>query len=148
MRQLLYISNTDDDFPQAELERILATSRRNNVPLGLTGMLLYLGGAFLQVLEGPAESVEKIYTRIRSDSRHWEAQTLLESDVQHRAFGAWSMGFHELKPGQAETENLFRISREAIAGRWTADAAIELKTMMQTFYRVQIGNRAKTDFAV
>lgn len=148
MRQLLYISNTDDDFPQAELERILAASRRNNVPLGLTGMLLYLGGAFLQVLEGPAESVEKIYTRIRSDSRHWETQTLLESDVLHRAFGAWSMGYHELKPGQAETENLFRISREAIAGRWTADAAIELKTMMQTFYRVQIGNRAKTDFAV
>jgi hypothetical protein len=148
MRQLLYISNTDDKLPQAELDRILGASRRNNVSLGLTGMLLYLGGAFLQVLEGPEESVEKIYTRIRSDSRHWEARTLLESDILHRAFGAWSMGFHELKPGQADADGLFRISREAIAGRWTADAATELKTMMQTFYRVQIGNRAKTDFAV
>ena len=142
MRQLLYISNTSADFPQSELDDILAASRRNNAARDVTGMLLYLDGAFLQVLEGPNDAVEEIYARIRRDKRHWDCQTLLNSGNAPRAFANWSMGFRELKPGETDTDQAFRITREAMAGRWTGEAAEEFKMLMQTFYSVQIGDRS------
>jgi Sensors of blue-light using FAD len=141
MRQLLYISNTSAEFPEDALDDILAAARRNNAARDVTGMLLYLDGAFLQVLEGPSEGVEKIYARIRRDERHWGAETLLDSPKAPRAFANWSMGFRKLKPGEADTDQAFRITREAMAERWTDDAAIEIKTLMQTFYSAQTGDR-------
>jgi len=141
MRQLLYISNTSADFPQSALDEILAASRRNNAACDVTGMLLYLDGAFLQVLEGPNEAVEEVYTRICRDKRHWDAQTLLDRADAPRAFAKWSMGFRALKPGEADTDQAFQITRHAIAGRWTDNAAMELRTLMQTFYSVQTGDR-------
>jgi len=50
MHQLLYTSSTLRDFDDAQLENILAASRRNNPKLGVTGMLLYCEGGFMQVL--------------------------------------------------------------------------------------------------
>lgn len=138
MRQLVYISNTRIDFPESELDRILAVSRRNNSARGVTGLLLYLGGAFLQVLEGADEDVEAIYTRIRSDARHWETNVLLDQDMP-RAFDGWSMGYPTLTADEAD--DVFRISREAIEGRMNSNAAIALMTILKTFYRVQDGNR-------
>jgi hypothetical protein len=142
MRQLLYISNTSADFPQSALDDILAVSRHKNAARDVTGMLLYLDGAFLQVLEGPNDPVEEIYTRICRDERHWDVQTLLDSADAPRAFAEWSMGFRKLKPGEADTDQAFHITREAMAGRRTADAAMELRTLMQTFYSVQTGDRS------
>jgi len=58
MRQLLYVSSTKRDLPDAMLESILSASRKNNEPAGITGMVMYLEGGFLQVLEGEADQVE------------------------------------------------------------------------------------------
>ncbi len=49
MRQLLYASNTDRDIPDSLLEDILDASRRNNAASGITGILLYIAGGFMQV---------------------------------------------------------------------------------------------------
>ncbi len=47
MRQLLYVSNARRDFERAQLDSILAAARRNNAGHDVTGMLLYLDGAFI-----------------------------------------------------------------------------------------------------
>lgn len=145
MRQLVYISNTRIDFPESELDSILAVSRRNNSARGITGLLLYLGGAFLQVLEGADQDVDAIYARIRSDTRHWETTMLLDQDMP-RAFDGWSMGYQKLDAGEAD--DVFRISREAVDSRMNSNAAIALMTILKTFYRVQEGNRGRMDSLV
>lgn len=75
MRQLIYVSSTKRDVPDATLNEILSVSRRNNEPAGITGMLMYLEGGFLQVLEGERAQVESTYQRICADKRHWGTQT-------------------------------------------------------------------------
>ena len=52
MRQLLYVSNTLSDLAPGALDDILTASRRNNAMMGITGLLLYIDGGFLQMLEG------------------------------------------------------------------------------------------------
>ena len=115
VRQLLYASNTSRDTPDSVLDDILAASRRNNAGAGVTGMLLYVEGGFMQVLEGGEEAVGAIYHRICRDKRHWNTLVLLDRSAP-RAFSEWSMGFERPKPG----DGIFTITRDAISGRLTA----------------------------
>ena len=57
MRQLLYVSNTAYEFGLDDLDNVLAASRRNNAMLGITGLLLFIDGGFLQILEGEERAV-------------------------------------------------------------------------------------------
>jgi hypothetical protein len=82
---------------EAELEALLLKSRERNSQLGLTGMLLYYDGAFMQVLEGPEENVRTLYARIGQDPRHHRIIRLLEEYIPERNFPDWSMGYHRLK---------------------------------------------------
>jgi hypothetical protein len=138
MRQLLYVSNTRRNLAQPELEAILEQSRRNNGAAAITGMLLHIDGAFLQVLEGQADALEQTYARIRCDNRHWGAQTLLDQDAP-RAFSQWSMGFQRLGPGRLDVESAFRITQDAVAARIHANAPVEIAMLLRNFQRVHDG---------
>jgi hypothetical protein len=52
---------------QTDLSAIQATAKTNNGPLDVTGSLFYNGGWFLQVLEGPASTLDKLYKKIELD---------------------------------------------------------------------------------
>lgn len=99
IRQLIYVSDLVGDA--AQLSTILESSVRHNQTDGLTGMLLYSGGNFLQVLEGPPESVQSTYNRICRDPRHKNCLVLLEQDVPERQFSRWSMGCRQLSAQDA-----------------------------------------------
>jgi FAD-dependent sensor of blue light len=136
MRQLLYASNTNRDVSDAVLEGILAASRRNNNAVGVTGILLYVEGGFMQVLEGEEAVVGEVYARIGRDKRHWNSQVLLDRQAP-RAFADWSMGFERPKPG----DGVFAITRDAIAGKLHTDAPREIMALLTTFYRVNSTDR-------
>lgn len=94
--QLIYTSDATDGLSDAELGRILAASQRNNADLGLTGMLLYGRGCFIQVLEASPERLEQMMARIATDQRHANIRRLLTRQIEAREFADWSMGFHRL----------------------------------------------------
>jgi len=135
MRQLLYASNTQRDVSDALLEDILAASRRNNAACGVTGVLLYSEGGFMQVLEGEESAVEQTFTRICGDKRHWNTSVLLDRAAP-RAFGGWSMGFE--KPATIG-EGIFALTREAISGQLKQGAPAEILALLTTFYRINAG---------
>ena len=135
MRQLLYLSNTHRDVSDDLLADILAVSRRNNKPAGITGVLLYLEGGFLQVLEGEDRAVAEVYKRICADKRHWNTSVLLDRNAP-RAFAEWSMGFE--KPA-AIGEGMFALTRDAIDGKLEPGAPAEIMALLKTFYRINSG---------
>ncbi|MEP7187723.1 MAG: BLUF domain-containing protein, partial [Roseiflexaceae bacterium] len=61
MYYLSYASVAVTPFTSAALQALLLTSRRNNMQLGITGMLLYKDGEFMQVLEGEQAAVQALY---------------------------------------------------------------------------------------
>jgi hypothetical protein len=75
---------------------LLLQSREKNTRLGLTGMLLYKDGNFIQALEGPDDAVEALYRSIERDPRHHGVLRLTRQPIQDREFAAWSMGFQNL----------------------------------------------------
>lgn len=81
--------------PQAEVARILATSRANNARDGVTGALLYSNGCFAQVLEGKLAAVQRTFERIQRDPRHRDVIMLEATHIQVQLFGAWDMALAE-----------------------------------------------------
>jgi hypothetical protein len=93
--QLIYVSSATRLIGDPELAQLMRISRRNNLARGLTGMLLYHEGMFLQVLEGPKQEVLKLYARIERDPRHVSARVLHRGEIEERSFRSWSMGFYK-----------------------------------------------------
>lgn len=94
---LIYTSAAREaEVPVSELEDILAISARNNARDGVTGMLLYAAGSFMQVLEGPERVVDGVFARVLRDPRHTGIVVIERGPIEERAFGQWSMGFRRL----------------------------------------------------
>jgi hypothetical protein len=94
--QLIYVSTATNDLGIEEIRKILDSSVPNNAASGITGMLLYAKGTFLQVLEGQDSVVSQTMDRIAKDPRHHSIAVLSRSGLKAREFGNWSMGFHAI----------------------------------------------------
>jgi hypothetical protein len=99
--RLIYVSTSMTPFTDAELMDLLTLSRGRNHAVGVTGMLLYNDGNWMQVLEGPHGAVRETYSRIRIDPRHQDVTKVVEDDVSERSFDQWSMGFRNLSLADA-----------------------------------------------
>lgn len=106
--ELLYCSvSVAPQITDADLEHILACARRRNLEAGITGMLLYYRGEFVQILEGRKKSVENVYEKfIGPDLKHTALNKVYQNTISHRSFSEWSMGFI----GQPEIESLMPLS--------------------------------------
>lgn len=113
-----YVSSAVREFTKPELLGLLGRSREKNERLGITGLLLYQGGNFLQVLEGDEQSVRHLYEIIFEDPRHKDIYILFEEFIPEREFPNWSMAFRDLDA--EEGGGLPGFSR-FLAAPWTAE---------------------------
>jgi hypothetical protein len=91
LMQLIYTS-TLTGRDETLLDPIHLSAVQHNRKSGVTGMLLYFNGAFMQVLEGERDAVMVTYQRIRNDLRHQNSRVLVEEAISTRHFPTWSMG--------------------------------------------------------
>lgn len=94
----VYRSKARAGITAADIDTILASSRRHNEDAGITGMLLFGKGYFVQVIEGNGPAVDRTYRRILSDSRHGDAVLLYDGSGEPRRFGHWAMGYSAMEP--------------------------------------------------
>jgi hypothetical protein len=80
----------------------LDKSWTNNKQKEISGMLVYLGDRFIQLLEGKEEDVQQTFSRIKYDPRHRDLTLLLEGNHEERIFKTWSMGFKSIDYGEFE----------------------------------------------
>jgi Sensors of blue-light using FAD len=90
---LVYVSSERAPFSAKELDDLLAHSRERNRVNGITGIMLYAGGSFMQYLEGPRSAVQDTFNRIKADRRHYGIMELIRMDIPKREYRDWSMGF-------------------------------------------------------
>ena len=99
MYHLVYTSNANLGLTETELQGQLAHWRSTNARLNITGLLLFsTGGNIMQVLEGEALEVQRLYAVIAADVRHRNVVKLADGPVPDRAFADWSMQFRSVEP--------------------------------------------------
>lgn len=89
--RLLYASRAVDCDPQT-IEGILSKARTHNASSGITGILCYGGGVFLQAIEGGRQAVSELFGHIVKDARHKDVVLLHFEEINERRFGGWTMG--------------------------------------------------------
>ena len=89
--RLLYCSRAVDPNPGA-VEAILTQSRHHNPVSGITGILCYGDGVFLQCIEGGRMEVSELFASIQRDARHKDVALLHYEEILERRFPGWSMG--------------------------------------------------------
>ncbi|WP_410499364.1 BLUF domain-containing protein [Chitinibacter sp. S2-10] len=90
--RLIYASRAVGAMDSELLESILHRSRQNNPAIGVTGVLCYSGGIFVQVLEGSRSAVSSLYNVIVRDPRHVKIELLSFEEISERHFADWTMG--------------------------------------------------------
>lgn len=88
---ITYRSTASAKPSAAEIDELTAKAQAKNHRLGLTGMLLYQEGEFLQTLEGNPANLEKVWSSIRRDPRHCNIDVLSEHIVPARLFSGWDL---------------------------------------------------------
>ena len=143
MIRLIYASNATREMSDDDLLFLLQQSRRRNERQDVTGMLLFVGSNFIQVLEGGEKDVEEIYEDILNDDRNTANIVMLKEEITERAFPDWSMGFRyisEKNRGEIEgyTEFLDRkFTPKEIAGM--SNKAIRLLYFFKEIYVTEDG---------
>jgi len=93
---IAYFSTPSGSFREDDLFALLEQSRRDNYKANITGVLLYVLGNIVQVIEGGQEEVESLFDRIKRDRRHTDVTCVVNQQIQERLFSDWSMGYETL----------------------------------------------------
>ncbi len=120
---------------EVEVQKILASSRRNNVREGVTGALLFNGEWFAQVLEGPLAKVEATFERIQCDPRHADVTVLESGEASGRVFAEWSMayaGSNEAERSRMEAMNFDRVLEDPSA------AVLEVHQLLESLVAQEV----------
>jgi hypothetical protein len=139
MLSVVYVSTAAVPFSEEALSALLERSQANNARLGLTGILLYKDGQFMQALEGEEDTVRGLYAVIAADPRHGGVRTLLEEQVPVRQFPDWTMGFRLLTDDavrQIPGYNTFFDAPPGTAATWAT--AARAKWLLEWFRHRQV----------
>ncbi len=93
---IVYISFAEKHFTPQDLKALLGDIRPKNAERGITGLLLFQNGAFIQVIEGPSQAIHSLFEVIQKDRRHSRIVKLVEEPIEKRGFPDWSMGFRDI----------------------------------------------------
>ncbi len=101
--QMIYSSTASRPMSESDLAALLTLSRIRNHRAGISGILLYGKGQFVQFLEGEEDQVKSLVSRsIRRDRRHENFQMLYENRQQTRGFQEWPMAYGSLSDRNAK----------------------------------------------
>lgn len=105
LKTLTYTSRARLDLDDAELAAIHQTARHLNALDGITGLLLFDGSRFLQIVEGAEEAVDNLVERLRMDPRHSAFEVRDERFVERRSFPDWSMELLRVSAGYTSAKD-------------------------------------------
>src|SRR6476661_2987458 len=91
LKSLTYTSLAGLDLEAPDLESIHRTARELNALEGITGLLIFNGTHFLQVIEGDPQAIDDLVERLRRDPRHSSVEIRDEHQIEQRSFPDWSM---------------------------------------------------------
>ena len=91
MYRLIYKSKSNTAITWDMVRDIMHSSKVHNDEAQVSGILLASNTHYLQVLEGPYETVNEIFMRIACDRRHCDIQLISFSIIDARVFEDWGM---------------------------------------------------------
>ncbi|CAD5371799.1 BLUF domain-containing protein [Rubrivivax sp. A210] len=127
--RLLYASRAAEGVGAEELLAILRQSKVHNPEQGVTGVLCWSEGIFLQVLEGGRSVVNRLYNRIAADPRHTQVELLSYEEIVERRFAGWAMG--EVNLARLNPALLLKYSERPVLDPYAVSGAVSMALFLE-----------------
>ena len=137
--RLLYASRAVDSSAGA-IETILSQSRQHNPECGITGILCYGGGIFLQAIEGGRMPVSELYGHIQRDPRHQDVVLLHYEEINERRFGGWSM--RQVNMSKINASILLKYAEKPVLDPYAVSGRVSLALLEELMATASIIGRA------
>ncbi|OIN94569.1 MAG: blue light sensor protein [Comamonadaceae bacterium CG1_02_60_18] len=137
--RLLYASRAVDTSPDA-IESILHQSRDHNPHCGVTGVLCYGGGIFLQAIEGGRMAISELYGHIQRDPRHKDVVLLHYEEISERRFAGWTMG--EVNMNRINASILLKYAEKPELDPYSVSGRVSLALLEELMATASIIGRA------
>jgi hypothetical protein len=143
---LAYISkNTIKGTPEETLEQIkniLSSAHKNNPAKNVTGALLYSGGYFCQVIEGPEEVLEELFETIQMDPRHGDVTVLHFERAESRGFSEWAMALAGIEENMRFDIEGVRASKDELQMKETGRDLVSVLEKMVTQHQSVLNSKS------
>jgi hypothetical protein len=137
--RLLYASRAIDTSDEA-ISAILGQSRQHNPECGITGILCYGGGIFLQAIEGGRMAVSELYGHIQRDPRHKDVVLLHYEEIAERRFGGWTMG--QVNMSKINTSSLLKYAEKPELNPYSVSGTVSLALLEELMATASVIGRA------
>ena len=137
--RLLYASRAVDAGPET-IDAILSQSRQFNPSGGITGILCYGVGIFLQAIEGGREAVSELYGHIQKDPRHKDVVLLHYEEISERRYSGWTMG--QVDVTRVNTRILLKYSERAELDPYSVSGIVSLALLEELMATASIVGRS------
>ena len=114
------------------LSDIVLISRQSNPLSQITGIISYREEQYFQVLEGPKQEIDKLFSKILADSRHEDIWVFLDMPITRRCFGNWGVSVFDFVDQGPFFKEFIR-SNQYIINAFTA----EQKQRIQSFIGIE-----------
>ena len=150
LSQLVYRSRATHKMSEPDIDKIVTDSEPFNQANDVTGLLLFDGEFFFQVLEGKGDVIHGLFEHIKTDPRHTNVVKVLDSACAKRDFGKWNLRTLILKPESQcywlpsditvkRDSRVFSLLNSFATGRWrSCVSAAERATVNCTIATSQI----------
>lgn len=138
--RLLYVSRALDPNVNEETDSILDSSRQHNIATGITGVLCYGGGIYLQAIEGGRKQVNELYGHIIRDTRHKDVVLLHYEEITERRFGGWTMG--KVNLSKLNTSIVLKYSEQPELDPYSVSGVVSLALLEELMLTASIIGRA------
>lgn len=91
LQSLTYISRAADGLSDEDVYAIYKTAQELNAVDGVTGLLVFDGAVFMQIVEGGEDALNALVTRLEGDTRHHKLDIVDQRVITERSFADWSM---------------------------------------------------------
>ncbi|WP_429912785.1 BLUF domain-containing protein [Glycocaulis sp.] len=129
--RLVYVSTARPDLMLTDIDAIVDTARARNEAEGITGLLIFNGFNFMQLLEGPPESVERVFASICKDTRHSGVVRILSASAGDRVFGGWAMAY--ARTGAGHGAGAFALTTDALRAYLPEELPTDLHMLLVSF---------------
>jgi len=138
--RLLYVSRAVQPECAETIHAILASARQHNMNHGITGILCYGGGVFVQAIEGGRSAVNRLYRQIIEDRRHTDVELLHYEEISERRFGGWTMG--QVNLSKLNTSIVLKYSERPEFDPYSVSGRVSLSLLEELMATASIIGRA------
>jgi hypothetical protein len=133
MHRIIYLSTASHFLEKEEIDSLLKQSCEFNLENDITGILLYVDGDFIQVLEGNKSIICSLFEKIQNDKRHKGVICVINRAIQQRQFSDWSMGYYATNyQNLSEIPGFENINKEELFNYKDHTVSIFLNTFMKS----------------